>query len=237
MKGGRFKFPIADGTLSGGDQDLRTYTLIRDSPDRREEQGNLLGESDGFSSNPHQDSSWYDGEAGHDFRSTSGDFVHRHHVEPRVKLYRPKRRIISYSTETNRRYQDYRYILGCNVGENVDDYWSVDGGRELSDTWTSFTRFTIISEKPRDGYTWSGKRLTRKQTTSRPDTLWPEMWKHMSDASKRKEKQKWAIERPKLENARRLRGIYFIDPDDEDFKDIMKNARRKSDIPMPAATP
>ena len=44
----------------------------------------------------------------------------------------------------------------------------------------------------------------------------------MSDASKRKEKQKWAIEKPKLENARRLRGIFFIDPDDEEFKRIIE---------------
>ena len=29
-------------------------------------------------------------------------------------------------------------------------------------------------QKPPDGYTWSGRRLTRKQTTSRPDTLWPD---------------------------------------------------------------
>ena len=57
----------------------------------------------------------------------------------------------------------------------------------------------------------------------------------MSDASKRKEKQKWAIEKPKLENARRLRGIYFIDRDDEEFMDIMKNACRNMEIPMPAA--
>ena len=68
-------------------------------------------------------------------------------------------------------------------------------------------------------------RLTRKQTTSRPDKLWPEMWKRMSDASKRREKQKWTFEKPKLDNARRLRGIYFIDPEDGEFKDIMKNAR------------
>ena len=27
-----------------------------------------------------------------------------------------------------------------------------------------------------------------------------------------REKHKWAIEKPKLDNARRLRGIYFIDP-------------------------
>ena len=76
----------------------------------------------------------------------------------------------------------------------------------------------------------SRKRLTRKQTTSRPDTLWPEIWKDMSDASKRKEKQKWAIEKPKLDSARRLRGFYFIDLDDEEFKEIMKHARGKLEL-------
>ena len=80
-------------------------------------------------------------------------------------------------------------------------------------------------------------RLKRKQTTSWPDNVCPDMWKHVSDASKRKEKRKWAIEKPKLDKARRLRGIYFIDPEDEEFKDIMKNARRKLEIPMPAAMP
>ena len=49
----------------------------------------------------------------------------------------------------------------------------------------------------------------------------------MSEASERKEMQKWAIEKPKLDNTRNLLGIYFIDPDDEELKDIMKNARRK----------
>ena len=59
----------------------------------------------------------------------------------------------------------------------------------------------------------------------------------MSDASKRKEKQKWVIEKPKLDNARESRGIYFIDLDDEEFKRFMKNARRKLEIPIPAAMP
>ena len=31
-------------------------------------------------------------------------------------------------------------------------------------------------------------------------------------------KQEWAKEKPKLDNARRLRGIFFIDPDDQDYK-------------------
>ena len=87
-------FPFADGTvkLSGGDQVLRTSTLIRDRPGRGEEQGNLQGESflDGSSSTLLQDSSLYDGEAGNDFRFISGSFIYRHHVEPKVKLYVPR---------------------------------------------------------------------------------------------------------------------------------------------------
>ena len=88
--------------------------------------------------------------------------------------------------------------------------------------WTCVTRFIALNETPPDGYTWSGWRLTRKQSTSRPDKLWPEMRKHVSDASKRYEKQKWAIEKPKLDNAKRLCGIYFIDPEDEEFKPTEK---------------
>ena len=107
----------------------------------------------------------------------------------------------------------------------------------MLNTWTGFTRFTVLDEKPSDGYTWSGGRLTRKQMTSRPDTLWPEIWKNMSEGSKRKEKQKRAIEKPKLDNVSRLHGIFFIEPDDEEFKDIVKNAARKLKIPMLAAMP
>ena len=91
----------------------------------------------------------------------------------------------------------------------------------MSDARTGFTRFVVLNWKPPDGYR---ERLTRKQTTSRRDTLWPEMRKHMSDALKRKEKQKWAIEKPMLNNARKLRVIYFIDPDEGKFEDMMPAA-------------
>ena len=33
------------------------------------------------------------------------------------------------------------------------------------------------------------------------DSLWPEIWKDMSEASKRKKKKKWAVEKSKLDNA------------------------------------
>ena len=60
------------------------------SPNRGEEQDNFLGQSDGPSSTPFQDSSLYDGEARNDFWSISGNYIYRHHVEPRVKLYAPR---------------------------------------------------------------------------------------------------------------------------------------------------
>ena len=64
-----------------------SLTLIRDNPDRGEEQERLLGESDG-SSHPLQDSSPDDGEARNDFWSIPGNYTYRHHVEPRFKLPR-----------------------------------------------------------------------------------------------------------------------------------------------------
>ena len=63
------------------------------------------------------------------------------------------------------------------------------------------------------------------------------MWKLLSDAAKKKAKQRWAIEKPKLDNARQLRGIFFIGTNDEEFKLTVQAARRKLEVPMPAAMP
>ena len=94
---------------------------------------------------------------------------------------------------------------------------NIDGSRDLSDPWTGFTQFTLLEEKAPDGYMWSGWRLTRKQLTSRLDHLRPELWKSMGKHAKIKEKQKWSEEKIHLENARKLRGIYFNDLEDMEF--------------------
>ena len=49
----------------------------------------------------------------------------------------------------------------------------------------------------------------------------------MGKHAKLKEKQKWSNEKLHLENARKLRGIYFIDPEDKENKETIKNARKK----------
>ena len=41
----------------------------------------------------------------------------------------------------------------------------------------------------------------------------------MGKNAKLKEKQKSSEEKIHLDNARKLRGIYFIDPEDEEFKE------------------
>ena len=89
---GEFLFPIADGRIKplGGDQDLRTSTLIRDHPIRGESHLDFLGESEGSLPPPH-DSFPDAGEAINDFWSMSGNFKNRHHGEPRVKLYWPRK--------------------------------------------------------------------------------------------------------------------------------------------------
>ena len=121
--------------------------------------------------------------------------------------------------------------------KRIDDYCNIDGLRDLSDLWTGFTRFTLLEEKAPDGYMWSGERLTRKLLTSKPDHPWPELWKSMGKHAKLKEKQKWAEEKIHLDNARKLRGIYFIDPEDKEYKETIKNARKKLETSVAPAMP
>ena len=82
-----------------------------------------------------------------------------------------------------------------------------------------------------------GVRLTRKQRTSRPDHLWPELWKSTEKHANLKEKQKWSNGKLHLENARKLRGIYFIDPEVKEFKETIKNARKKLETSVAPAMP
>ena len=92
------------------------------------------------------------------------------------------------------------------------DYWNIDGSRDLSDPWTGFTQFTQLEEKPPEGYMWSGRRLTRKQLTSRPDHLWPELWKSIGKHAKLKEKQKWSNEKLHLEKRTKIAWDLFHRP-------------------------
>ena len=59
----------------------------------------------------------------------------------------------------------------------------------------------------------------------------------MGKHAKLKEKHKWCEEKLHLENARKLRGIYFIDPEDMEFKETIENARQKLETSVAPAMP
>ena len=93
-----------------------------------------------------------------------------------------------------------------------------------------------MKEKPPNGHVWSGVRLTKFQATTRPENLWPEVCSNMGKACQKK-KQEWGNKKPKLDNARRLRGISTIDSEDGEYKETIKHARRKLEVPKEAAMP
>ena len=141
---GKFIFLVADGRIKfvGGDQELRTSTLIRDRPIQGESNIDFLGESEGSLPQPHD--SFLDArEATIDFWSMSGNFIFRHHVEPRVKLYSPREESFPISLK----YIDVSRTTHTNLDvkqeKRIDDYWNIDGSRDLSDSWTGFIQFSL----------------------------------------------------------------------------------------------
>ena len=78
-------------------------------------------------------------------------------------------------------------------------------------------------------------RLQKFKQLPHLNDMWPEIWSGMSKAAWKKEKRKWAVEKPKLDDVRKLRGICFIDPENGACKETIKNAKQKLEIPMEAA--
>ena len=210
--------------------------MIREHPIQGESNIDFLGEPEGSLSPPH-DSFPDAGESTNDFWSMSGNFIYRHHVEPRVKLYSPREESFPIPLKYIDVSRTTRTKLDVKQESRIDDYWNIDASRDLSASWTGFTQFTLLEEEPPDGYMWSGGRLTKRQATSRPDHLWPELSTKLGRNAKLREKQKWSIEKPKLDNARRLRGIYFIGPDDKEFKETLRVLERKLETLVAPAVP
>ena len=107
-----------------------------------------FGASEGSLPPPH-DSFPDAGEAISDFWFMSGNFIYRHHVEPRVKLYSPREE----SFPIPRKYIDVSRKTHTNLDvrqeKRIDDYWNVDGSWDLSD---------LLEEKLPNGYMWSERR-------------------------------------------------------------------------------
>ena len=104
QKDDEFTFPIAAGTakLPGRDYELREPTPRREPTVRSED---FSRELQGESGESQPAESTDDAKARCDFWSIQGDFIYRHHSEPRVQLYVAKERngltIIGMSIRTD----------------------------------------------------------------------------------------------------------------------------------------
>ncbi len=58
-----------------------------------------------------------------------------------------------------------------------------------------------------DGFTSVGGRLIRKQTTSRPGDIWPEVYEAMSKQMRKKAYAAWRVRKEQIRIARERRGI------------------------------
>ena len=132
--------------IRGRNKILTTFTLTRDSPDRGEDKGNLLGESNG-SWPPFQGSSSDDYEVRNDFWFNSVNYTCRDLVEPFVKLFVSKEESVPMT-----RYIDVTRATSTSLDvilkKSIDDCWNVDGHRDFSGTRTDFTSLSILDENP-----------------------------------------------------------------------------------------
>ena len=140
-------------------------------------------------------------------------------------------RNILHFTEIHWRDEEVLILIWTSCKKKrINDCWNVDSNKHLSDSWKGFTKFTLLKERRglqkdtcRPWKDWQRfKRL--------PDHImygqkfWPKLVKLLRIERNRNGQKK----KPKLDDARRLRWIYFIDPDNEEHKEIIiKIPRRK----------
>ena len=126
-----------------------------------------------------------DSEARRDFWSIQGDFICRHHKEPRVRLHVPKEETfptpLKYTDVTRATYTN----LDVLQEKHKDDYWNAEANR------TKFIRFLdriqknhlIERETSKMIYVVGSGRLTKIQATTGHENVWPEVWTNIGKAA------------------------------------------------------
>ena len=106
-------------------------------------------------------------------RKTSGLFketIYRHHIEPRVPSYVSKEESFPVSLKYIDVIRSTQTDLDEAQEKRIEDHWNVDGGRNLSDSWTGFTRFTLLNELLQKdfcgpGWDWQNSKRHHLQIT------------------------------------------------------------------------
>ena len=139
-----------------------------------------------------------------------------------------ERRIIPFSTERHWRLQNYKNQFGCYA--RTPHRWPLE--------YRWIKRFVWFSDRFHSVYSFWREtsrriRVVRGEIDKTAGNIQARSFmaraldKNWESNAKLKEKHKWSNEQPKLDNARRLRGIYFIDPEDKELKETSKNVSQE----------
>lgn len=168
-----------------------------------------------------------------DFWTLNQDVLIRHHRQPRLRLFDPgsiecpvplKYLGIMRATITD---------LEDAVRRKIEDYWYPSPQvKKLSDDWTGKTVFTILRPTPPPGHKWIEGRLTRIQTPTRPDKIWLEIWRAMSQKQKRTAINKWNRESKRRNELRTQRGISDVPVGEiAEYNKVLSEARERLKTP------
>ena len=100
-------------------------------------------------------------------KMTSGrEFIYRHHVVPRVKLYVPKEEPFPVPLKYIDVTRTTHTSLDVLWRNNIEDYWNVDGEKESSDAWTGVHKIHLFERKA----TW-WVHMVRVETDKKTNNL------------------------------------------------------------------
>ena len=122
------------------------------SSNSRRKSRRFLGESEGSPPPPPHDALPDAGEAINDFWSMSGNFKNRQHVEPRVKLHSPRKETFPIPLKYIDVFRTSHTNLDVKQERRIDDYWNIDGSRDLSVLGQVSLSLLYLEQKPPDGY-------------------------------------------------------------------------------------
>lgn len=81
--------------------------------------------------------------------------------------------------------------------------------------WTGCTKFSFLYPYAKPGYQYVMGELVRNRFSTKPEEIWPLVWKSMSDSAKAKAIKAWDINRPLRNAARVKRGLTIPVPASE----------------------
>ena len=119
----------------------------------------------------------------------------------------------------------------------IHDVWTKKQ-RVFSEHWTGRTMFDLLKPPIKAGWEWQAGRPTQIQATSRPPTVWVEIWRVMSDNQALKAIADYEAIRYEREEVRKKRGRTEIPAAEvEEYSKIWMEAIIQHSIPVAPAMP